>query len=322
MTDMKIGNRVAVTGCAGFIGSNLTERFLKEGRHVVGVDNFFTGSRRNLPRGELAGNFTFIEADITREGRWQNELAGCDTTFHMAAYPEAGAGEKDTEVHLKHNVIGTRNVLDGSAKKGRNIVFASSSTVYGEAAKMPTPEDYGPLKPIGIMGASKLGCEGYVAAYCHVFDAEGGIMRFANVVGRHEAHGVTYDFVRKLKQNPSELRIIGRDPGTVKSYVHIDDLMDGIMAGCARAVDRVEIYNVGTGQVTSVHELADIVASEMGLKGVSYKWTGGVDNGRGWKEDVKLMKLSVEKLKSRGWVAKLSSAEAIALTVRELLQEL
>ena len=319
---MEIGTKIAVTGCAGFIGANLTHRFLQEGKKVVGIDNFFTGSRKNLPTGKTADRFTLIEADITTGGNWQDLIACCDTTFHMAAYPEAGAGEKDTAIHLRQNIVGTRNVLEASARKGRNIVFASSSTVYGEANVMPTPENYGPLKPIGIMGASKLGCEGYVAAYCHVFDAEGAIMRFANVVGRRERHGVTFDFVRKLKANPHELQIIGKDPGTVKSYIHVDDLMDGIMAGCERAEERVEIYNVGTEQTTSVHELADIVVGEMNLKNVTYKWSGGVDGGRGWKEDVKRMELSVEKLKKMGWKAKLSSRDALRKTVRELMAEL
>lgn len=319
---MNIGKNIAVTGCAGFIGSNLMHRFLKEGKKVTGIDNFFTGSRKNLPTGKLAENLTFIEADITSEGSWQEALSVCETTFHMAAYPEAGAGEKDTEIHLKQNIVGTRNVLEATAKRGKNIVFASSSTVYGEATQMPTPEDYGPLKPIGIMGASKLGCEGYVAAYCHVFDAQGAIMRFANVVGRREAHGVTYDFVRRLKSNPTELVILGKDPGTVKSYVHIDDLMDGIMMGCERAKERVEIYNVGTAQTTSVRNIAEIVISEMGLSGVDFKWTGGVDGGRGWKEDIKLMQLSVERLKQRGWQAKLSSNDAVRKAARELMAEL
>ena len=297
-------------------------RFLAEGKSVTGIDNFFTGSRKNLPTGKAAENFTFIEADNTREGKWQDTLAECETTFHLAAYPEAGAGEKDTEIHLKQNVIGTRNVLEATARQGRNIVFASSSTVYGEATVMPTPEDYGPLKPIGIMGASKLGCEGYLAAYCHVFDAEGAIMRFANVVGRREAHGVTYDFVKKLKANPKELKILGKDPGTVKSYVHIDDLMDGIVVGCERAEERVEIYNVGTAQTTSVRDIAEIVVSTMGLSGVDFEWTGGVDGGRGWKEDIKMMQLSVERLKQRGWQAKLSSNEAVRKAAGELMAEL
>ncbi len=318
---MKIGNRIAVTGCAGFIGSNLAHRFLMEGKEVVGIDNFFTGSRKNLPSGDIAEEFTFIEADITTEGGWQNALSDCDTTFHMAAYPEAGAGEKDTQIHLKQNIIGTRNVLEASSRKGRNIVFASSSTVYGEAKRMPTPEDYGPLKPIGIMGASKLGCEGYVAAYCHVFDSLGAIMRFANVVGRRESHGVTYDFVRKLRSNPHELRILGEDPGTVKSYIHIDDLMDGIVAGCEHASERVEIYNVAAGHTTSVREIADIVVAEMGLSRVAYSWTGGVDGGRGWKEDVRKMELSVEKLRSIGWTAGLDSSDAVRKAAREIAAE-
>jgi len=297
------------------------QRLLDMGVHVIGIDNMSSGRMDNLPS-VRSGHFEFIKADLTQEGRWQQRLSECDTVFHMAAYSEAGGGDRDTMIHLRENMIVTRNVLDASARYGKNFIFASTSTVYGEATIIPTPEHYGPLKPIGMYGASKLGCEGYVAAYSHVFDAHSVIYRFANVVGRHGTHGVTYDLIRKLMKNKEELEIIGRDPGTTKSYIHVDDLIDGMLFGMKHARERVEIYNLGTEQTTTVREIAEIVVDVMHLKDVLFRWTGGVDNGRGWKEDIRYMKLSIDKLKSLGWSARLSSSEAVRKAAEELYDEL
>lgn len=316
---MDLGETVAVTGCAGFIGSNLTERLLEMGIRVVGLDNLSRGRRENLPSN--SGGFEFINADLTEEGRWQEKVAACDTVFHLAAHSEAGGGDTDTMIHLKQNVIATRNVLEASLKKGKQLVFASTSTVYGEATVLPTPENYGPAKPIGMYGASKLACEGYIAAYSHVFDAQSVIYRFANAVGRRGTHGVTHDLIRKLMKNPRELEIIGREPGTRKSYIHIDDLMDGMLSGLQKTNERVDIFNLGTEQTTTVKEIAEIVVDVMGLHGVRFKWTGGVDDGRGWKEDVRHMMLSIDRLKSLGWRPRLSSSEAVRKAAMELVEE-
>jgi len=184
---------------------------------------------------------------------------------------------------------------------------------------MPTPESFGPLKPISVYGASKLACEGLVSSYCYSYGMSSVIYRFANVVGTRSTHNVLHDFVRKLAETPDRLEILGAAPGTVKSYVHVSDCVSGMIAGAEAAQVQVEIYNIGSRDRMSVKDIADIVTEEMGLR-PEYAWTGGVQGGRGWIGDVKAMLLSVDKLESRGWVPKMNSREAIRAAVQEVLK--
>jgi UDP-glucose 4-epimerase len=199
------------------------------------------------------------------------------------------------------------------------MIFPSTSTVYGEPTIIPTPEDYGPQIPISIYGASKLACEALIASYCHTFDMCSVLYRFANVVGPRSTHNVLHDFVRKLRENPHYLEILGEEPGTRKSYVHVQDCVDAMIVGAEKAREPVEIFNIGSRDQLSVERIADIVVAEMGLEEVDYQWTGGVKGGRGWVGDVKEMLLSVDKLASVGWRPKLNSEQAIHRAVREIL---
>jgi UDP-glucose 4-epimerase len=198
-------------------------------------------------------------------------------------------------------------------------MFPSTSTVYGETEVIPTPEDYGPLVPISIYGASKLACEALISSYCHSFDQNAVIYRFANVVGTRSTHNVLHDFIRKLREDPTRLEILGAEPGTIKSYVHVKDCVSGMVVGAEQAREQVEIYNIGSRDWMTVKDIADIVVEEMGLPDVEYHWTGGVKGGRGWVGDVKKMLLAVDRLESRGWSPKLGSREAIRRAVQEIL---
>jgi UDP-glucose 4-epimerase len=247
-------------------------------------------------------------------------MKDCDAVFHLAANPEVRIGSQDTRVHLEQNVNATYNVLEAMRSNGVNdIVFTSTSTVYGEAEAIPTPEDYGPLLPISLYGSSKLGCEAMISAYGGTFDMSATLFRFANVVGQRSTHGVVYDFVQKLKENPGKLEILGKEPGTKKSYFHISDCIDGMIFGWKNRQDRVEAYNIGSEDFIDVRTIADAVCHEMGLEGTTYDWTGKKDE-RGWIGDVKTMLLSIEKLKALGWTPKLKSEEAVKLAARELLE--
>jgi UDP-glucose 4-epimerase len=206
-------------------------------------------------------------------------------------------------------------------KKGvKDIIFASTSTVYGEPNVVPTPEDYGPLIPISLYGASKLACEALISAYCYSYGMHGVIYRFANVIGSRSTHGVIYDFVNKLRVNPKALEILGREPGTKKSYIHISDCVGAMIHGYEHSEEKVGIYNIGTEDFTDVKTIADIVCKNMELEDVDYKWTGGVDDGRGWKGDVRTMLLGIEGIKALGWRPKHKSDEAVELTARELVK--
>ena len=310
--------KVLVTGGAGFIGSHLIDALLSKGNEVVCLDNFSSGRREfiehNMDRIEV------VEGDLLRRKDIEKAIDGCDAVFHLAANPDVRSGAMDTKTHFDNNILATYNLLEEMREKGiKKIAFTSSSTVYGEASIIPTPENYGPLVPISLYGASKLASEALISSYCHTFDMETMIYRFANVVGPRSTHGVIYDFIKKLKASPQQLEILG-DGTQKKSYLYIDDCIDAMLFGFERAKEKVEIYNIGSEDWTDVRTIADIVSKEMGLK-PEYKFTGGID-GRGWKGDVKFMRLDISKLESMGWKPRYTSDEAIRMTARWLIDEL
>ncbi|KAA0015054.1 MAG: NAD-dependent epimerase/dehydratase family protein [Thermoplasmata archaeon] len=310
--------KVLVTGGAGFIGSHLIDALIVKGYEVKCIDNFSSGRKefieRNLDRIEL------IEGDLLNIEDARKSLKNCDIVFHLAANPDVRVGAINTKTHFDNNIVATYNLLEGMKEEGvKKIAFTSSSTVYGEAEVMPTPENYAPLIPISLYGASKLAAEALICAYCHTFDMEALIYRFANVVGPRSTHGVIYDFIRKLKANPRELEILG-DGRQKKSYLYIDDCIDAMLFTMEKARQKVEIYNIGSEDWVEVREIADIVSQEMGVT-PEYKFTGGID-GRGWKGDVKLMRLDISKLKDLGWKPKYGSKEAIRLTAKWLLKKI
>ena len=310
--------RVLVTGGAGFIGSHLIDALLEEGFDVVCFDNFSSGKKEfiehNLDKIEL------IEGDLLNREDIKEALRGCEIVFHLAANPDVRVGVVNTKVHFDNNILATYNLLEEMKGAGvKEIVFTSSSTVYGDAEKIPTPENYAPLIPISLYGASKLAAEALICSYCHTFDMEAIIYRFANVVGPRSTHGVIYDFIKKLRKNPNELEILG-DGKQRKSYLYIDDCIDAMLFGMQKKEEQVEIFNIGSEDWIEVKEIADIVSEEMGLK-PEYKFTGGI-NGRGWKGDVKFMRLDISKLKALGWKPKYGSKEAVRMTAKWLIKEI
>ncbi len=313
------GKKVMVTGAAGLMGSYLVDRLLTMKCEVIGIDNLSSGKEGFLKGAKRKKKFRFVKYDLLEDEGLEEYMDGVSIVFHLAANPDVRVGESNSSVHLEQNVLATYVVLEAMRAMGvPAIAFTSTSTVYGEAKQVPTPENYGPLVPISLYGGSKLASEAMISAYAHTFDMRAVLYRFANVVGPRSTHGVIHDFIEKLKENPDELEILGAEPGTRKSYVHIDDTIEGIIHGVHVSMDRVSIYNIGSEDLIDVKMIADIVSEEMGLK-PAYRWTGGVDGGRGWKGDVKLMHLDISKLKSQGWEPKMTSAEAVRATVRGIL---
>lgn len=308
-----------VTGGAGFIGSNLCEKLLLGGKDkVIVYDNLSSGDDGFLEEHKDNPNFNLVVGDLLDVEKIESEIRGVDIVWHLAANPDVKIGADDTRIHLDQNVMATYNVLEAMRKNGVGcIVFTSTSTVYGEALDVPTCEEYGPCIPISLYGASKLACEALISSYCYVFNMRGMLYRFANCVGKRSTHGVIYDFVNKLEKNPSELEILG-DGTQCKSYFLVDDCIDAMIHTIALQKKQVELYNIGSVDMIDVTELAKIVVSELGLKDVKFRYTGGVDGGRGWKGDVKLMQLSIDKLISSGYIPKSNSREAVRETVRLL----
>ncbi|HUW42613.1 MAG TPA: NAD-dependent epimerase/dehydratase family protein, partial [Thermoplasmata archaeon] len=239
--------RVAVTGCAGFIGSHLVDELLRRGTEVVGLDNLSSGSMSNLAKAKEDEDFTLIEGDVMSEEDLGEMMTDVDSVYHLAGNPDVRASITDSKTHFDWNVVGTYNVLEMMRrKKVKLISFASSSTIYGEAKAVPTPEDYAPKMPISLHGASKLAGEALISSYCHVFDFKARIFRFVNIVGRRSGHGVLHDFISKLEKDQAKLEIFGVPPGSIHSYCHVHDCIDAVLSAEKSCTETVGIYNIGS----------------------------------------------------------------------------
>jgi UDP-glucose 4-epimerase len=249
-------------------------------------------------------------------------LAGCEVVYHLAANPEVRWWLAKPEDHFKQNVEGTYNLLEAVRRDGGvdTLVFTSTSTVYGEPSVIPTPETYAPLIPISHYGSSKLAAEALICSYASMYGLRCVIYRMANVVGPRSNHGVVYDFVVKLKKDSRELEVLG-DGSQSKSYLYIDDCVEGMVLGVENSSDVVSILNIGSEDRVDVLKIAEIVIEEMDLKGVKIRTTGGVDGGRGWKGDVKLMQLDMSRLRDLGWRPKWGSSDAVRLTAKSLINK-
>ena len=274
------GKHVLITGGAGFIGSHLCDRLVSEGLQVVAIDNLSNGKIKNLSLCKEERNFKFTKADL--KDNLAENLKHSDTLYHMAAYPEVRTGYDSPELAYEQNVQNTHSLLESVRRSNiSEIVFASSSVVYGEPKTIPTPETYGPLIPISQYGGSKLACEGLISSYCHTYGIRGVIIRLANVIGFRSNHGVIWDFINKLKKNQSELEILG-DGNQTKSYIHISDTINGFLFCSKISKDRVDVFNIGNDDKIDVRSIANIVCKNLNLKNIQIIQKGGTNDGRGW----------------------------------------
>ena len=310
---------ILVTGGAGFVGSHIVDHFMEHGGEVRVFDNLSAGSLSNLEKWIDNPRFDFVQGDVLESASVREAMKDCDTVFHLAANPEVRSWLASPEDHFRQNIEGTHILLEAIREQGivETLVFTSTSTVYGEASQLPTPETYAPMKPISHYGASKLAAEALICSYASMYGFRSVVYRMANVVGPRCNHGVVYDFVEKLRRNPNELEVLG-DGSQSKSYLYVSDCVEGMITGADRTDERVEILNIGSEDRVDVLTIAKIVVEEMGLGDVEIKLTGGVDGGRGWKGDVKLMQLDMSRLKALGWEPLFGSAEAVRLTARAL----
>ncbi|MBU4075655.1 MAG: NAD-dependent epimerase/dehydratase family protein [Euryarchaeota archaeon] len=309
-------NKIIVTGGAGFIGSHLIDRMLLRGDEVVVIDNLSSGKMDFLKDHVENPDFKFIRLDLLDLEELKKYVLDADAVFHLAANPDVRLGVSDTRVHLEQNIIATYNLLEAMRiNKIKNILFTSTSTVYGEAMLIPTPEEYGPLVPISLYGASKLACEALITSYCSTFDMNSWLFRFANIVGPRGTHGIIVDFMNKLRKNPGSLEILG-DGKQRKSYLHVYDCIEAILFAMENSNEMVNIFNIGSVDTISATEIGRIVVEEMGLEDVEFKYTGG---SRGWKGDVPKMMLSIDKIRSLGWKPVSNSEKSVRDAVRSLL---
>jgi len=302
---------IIVTGAAGFIGSNLVDRLLADGQTVVGIDNFSTGQRRFLEGALKSGRFTLIEGDLLDEAGMEKWFAGAEAVVHLAANADVRFGTEHPRRDLEQNTIATFNVLEAMRKNGvGRIAFSSTGSVYGEADQIPTPENaHFPIQT-SLYAASKLACEGLIAAYCEGFGMTGYIFRFVSILGERYTHGHVFDFFRSLSRDASTLRVLG-DGKQRKSYLYIQDCLDAMLLAMDKAADKVNIFNLGVDGYVEVNDsIARICANMHAAPTLNY--AGGA---RGWIGDSPFIYLDTAKIRALGWAPKLSILEGVDRTV-------
>jgi len=311
--------KVLVTGGAGFVGSHIVDKLIMEGYKVKVLDNLSSGKLENI-RQWLGGNsIGFIKGDLRDPEIALKAVEEVDVVFHFAANPEVKVSTVNPEVHFANNVVATFNLLEAMRRRGvKELVFASSSTVYGEPEEIPVGED-APIRPVSVYGASKAACESLIHAYSKLYGVKAVVLRYANIVGPRLRHGILWDFIAKLRRNPRELEVLG-DGRQVRSYLYIDDAVDATMIAWMKGNRSFEVYNVASEDWITVNEVADTVVEVMGLKDVERVYKPLL-HGIGWPGDAKRIALKIDKIKSLGFKPKMTSREAITKTVAELLEE-
>jgi UDP-glucose 4-epimerase len=307
-----------ITGGAGFIGSHLVDKLLGQENDVVVYDNLSSGKKEFVESHFGNSHFQFIEADLADKEKLEASMIGADVVFHLAANPDARAGIINTRLDLDLNTNMTYNVLECMRKNGiKKIVFTSSGCVYGETPIIPIDENYGPLKPISLYGASKLACEGLISAFSSLFNIQAWIFRPGNVVGPRATHGVMYDLIKKLSANPEYLEVLG-DGNQTKPYIHVDDCTNGLLFGFNKGAEQVNLFNLAVASETSVKEIARYILEMTKNSETPLRFSGGK---AGWPGDVSMVKLANRRLALLGWKPKFTSAEAVRMTIQSLIKE-
>ncbi|HEY2465630.1 MAG TPA: NAD-dependent epimerase/dehydratase family protein [Steroidobacteraceae bacterium] len=303
--------RAFVTGCAGFIGSSLTDRLLSSGCTVVGIDDFSTGQRRYLESAAKNPDFRLIEADLLDVNSLQAAMRGADCVFHLAANADVRLGTERPSKDLEQNTVATHNVLESMRANGIvKIVFASTGSVYGEATVFPTPEDAPFPVQTSLYGASKLACEGLIGAYCEGFGFQSWIFRFVSILGERYSHGHVFDFYRQLRSHPTWLEVLGNGRQR-KSYLYVQDCLDAVLLAFFSAKARVNLFNLGVDSYCEVNDSIAWISAELGLE-PHVIYTGG---DRGWAGDNPFIFLDTARMRALGWQPKLSIEAGIRRTV-------
>ena len=312
--------RALVTGGAGFIGSHLIDRLVARGDDVVVIDNLSSGDLGFIQPHIDNGRVRLVEGDICNPADVGRAMAmEIDCVFHLAANPDIRLGTRITDTDLQQGTVATYNILEAMRLNDVDrIVFASSSVVYGEDAPLPTPEDHGPCMPISLYGASKQAGEGLISSWVGTFGLQAWIFRFANIIGARGTHGVIFDFIHKLKNDPTRLEVLGNGLQE-KSYMEVGDCVDAMLHVMSNAHQPLNLFNLGSHDTASVRRIAEIVVEVTGCADARIEYTGG---DRGWAGDIPRARLGIDKMLQTGFDVTMNSEEAIRHTATCLLDEI
>jgi UDP-glucose 4-epimerase len=307
--------RYFVTGCAGFIGSTLTERLLSDGHVVVGYDNFSTGQESFLRTASGSADFRLVRGDVLNQAALAEAMMGSDFVFHLAANADVRFGTEDPRRDLEQNTLATHNVLEAMRKNGiAQIAFSSSGSVYGESMAIPTPEDASFPIQTSLYGASKSAGEGLITAYCNGFGFHSYIFRFVSILGERYTHGHVFDFYKQLKADPSILRVLG-DGQQRKSYLYVHDCIDAMLLAIQRSEHRVNVLNLGTDGYCAVNDSISWICETLGVR-PRIEYGGGE---RGWIGDNPFIFLDTTRIRALGWKPRLTIQQGIVRTVEYLI---
>jgi len=304
-------NRVVITGAAGFIGSNLVDSFLGHGLEVIGIDNFSTGRIEFLEKALLNPNFKLVKRDLYLDASISDVIVGADAIFHLAANADVRFGADNPSRDLEQNTIVTQKVLEAARVAGvKKFMFSSTGSVYGDADLVPTPEDAPFPVQTSLYGASKLACEGLIAAYAETFEMQTWIFRFVSILGPRYTHGHVYDFYQQLMEHPDELTVLGNGHQK-KSYLHVSDCIKAIHTSIRESSNLVNIINLGVDGYCEVRDSIGWITEEMNLDPKIEFGTGT----KGWVGDNPLIHLDIRKIQNLGWAPQFSIEEAVRDTV-------
>jgi UDP-glucose 4-epimerase len=307
------GPKVVVTGAAGFIGSNLCRR-LADSHEVVGIDKAKFGSSPGVAAATPLP-CPFRQMDLSRPRDLASVVSGSEVVYHLAANADVQVGSLDPSIDLNHNLLATHALLEAMRKTDvGELVFTSTSLVYANASKRPTPENYGPLRPVSHYAASKLAAEAFISSYSATYGMKYTTFRFANIIGRDQTRMVTYDFVRRLRADPSTLVIRGSGRQR-RSFLYIDDCLDGLV-GLRRRADG--LFNLATRTTTTIDDVARIVSHELGVHPeIRYDRTYG---DVGFVGDLMEIELDPSKALAEGWKYRYESPEAVRAAAKDIIE--
>ena len=307
---------ILITGCAGFVGTNLALKLLENPNNlVIGIDNMLAGKPSHVRKLSQYLNFRFIEIDCKDTKKLLNEaLPTIDLLFHLAANSDIAAAFSNPTIDFDLGIGTTHAMLEfARVSKVKHFIFSSGSGVYGENPNQIFTEESFVGQPTSTYGATKLASEALISAYSFMFDMRATVFRFSNLIGPHQTHGVIHDFMTRLKSEPEHLRVQG-DGTQLKPYIHILDALNGVLLAISCQSALFEVFNVSNSSATSVKDIAGIVIQELNLSNVSVQFQ---DSDRGWKADIPKYMMSSDKLMKYGWELRYNSDSAVRQTIRD-----
>jgi UDP-glucose 4-epimerase len=260
----------------------------------------------------LQPNFKLEVLDLYTCSELAKFFVGADAVFHLAANADVRFGPDNPSRDLEQNTIVTHKVLEAARiAEVKKFIFSSTGSVYGEAAVVPTPEDAPFPIQTSLYGASKLACEGMIAAYAESFGMQTWIFRFVSILGPRYTHGHVFDFYKQLLEDEQKLNVLGNGHQK-KSYLHVSDCVNAIHESVIKFTDSVNIINLGVDGYCEVRDSVDWITNELNLEP---RLTFGT-NLKGWIGDNPLIHLDTQKIQSLGWAPKYSIEDAVRDTVQ------